>query len=386
MPHGTLILLFWTGALLIGYTYLLYPLGIALLARHRNRGQMDRQAFEGRFSIVLAVHNEEALILRRIDELAQHLSKSSGMGELLVVSDGSTDATLSLAQQRESPAIRVIALAPNAGKAAAITRGCAAAAGDVLVFADARQHWHADALQRLLDRFSDPTVGAVTGELILESDKGILVGVGVYWRFEKWLRRNEALVHSTVGVSGAISAVRRQFFLPIPPGTLLDDVYWPMCVVMQCHRVAYEESAIAYDRLPLDAGGEFRRKVRTLSGNFQLVARLPQLLSPWHNPIWVQFVSHKLLRLVVPWALLATLVCSLLLHSGIYLYAACLQVTFYGAGLLGFMAGAKGKSRLLSTAASFIVLNAAAGAGFLVWLSGNSGSSWKKSQFLGDGR
>src|SRR4029079_13531611 len=133
-----------------------------------------------------------------------------------------------------------------------------------------------------------------TGELILESNTGVSAGVGLYWRYERWLRKNEGRLNSTVGVTGAIAAVRRELFTPIPPGTILDDVYWPLCVAMKRHRVIHDPRALAYDRLPDRARDEFKRKVRTLTGNFQLFTRLPGALLPWKNPIWLQLISHKL--------------------------------------------------------------------------------------------
>src|SRR5262249_54665110 len=187
---------------------------------------------------------------------------------------------------------------------------------DILVFADARQRWDPLALRMLLENFADPEVGAVSGDLVVESAPGVMGGVGLYWRYEKWLRKKESQIHSTTGVTGAICAVRRALFPGGPPGTLLDDVYWPLCVVMGGHRVVHDKRAVAYDRLPERARDEFRRKVRTLTGCFQIVTRLPQTLLPWRNPVWVQFVSHKLLRLAVPWALLAMLLGSAVLPGG----------------------------------------------------------------------
>src|SRR5262249_22324823 len=147
---------------------------------------------------------------------------------------------------------------------------------------------------------------------------GVMAGVGLYWRVEKCLRKLESRLHSMVGVTGAICAVRRELFRPVPPGTLLDDVYWPMQVALQGHRVVHDERAHADARLPEKARDEFRRKVRTLSGNFQLVARLPETLAPWRNPLCWQFISHKLMRLAVPWALLAMLILSWFLPEPVY--------------------------------------------------------------------
>jgi cellulose synthase/poly-beta-1,6-N-acetylglucosamine synthase-like glycosyltransferase len=260
----------------------------------------------------------------------------------------------------------------------ALSEGCRAARHDIIVFADARQRWAADAMQRLLENFADPSIGAVSGELVLEKSSGIMAGVGLYWRFEKWLRRSEGRVHSTVGVTGAISAVRRELFRPIPAGTILDDVYWPLSVVLQGFRNVHDERAIAYDRLPEQAGNELRRKVRTLSGNYQLLSRIPAAMAPWRNPIWLQFLSHKLLRLVVPWALLGLLAGCALLEAPVYRIMFWGQAAAYCVALAGLAPKISTRFRLASAAASFLVLNFAAWLAFWVWISGRAGKSWVK--------
>ena len=217
--------------------------------------------------------------------------------------------------------------------------------------------------------FADPAVGAVSGDLIVRDCGGALAGVGLYWRFEKWLRRQESRLWSSVGATGAISAVRRGLFRPIPRGTILDDVYWPMRVALQGRRVVHDEQAHAFDRLPDRTGDEFRRKVRTLSGCFQLAARLPAALAPRGNPLWLQFLSHKMMRLVAPWALLALLLTSLLAPGPIYQTAFACQAVCYAAALLGLWAPAA-RFRPLAAAASFLMLNAAAWVAFWVWATG----------------
>jgi hypothetical protein len=233
----------------------------------------------------------------------------------------------------------------------------------------------------LLRNFADPDVGAVSGELILQSKPGVMEGVGLYWRYEKWLRRQESRVHSTAGVTGAICAVRRELFRPVPAGTLLDDVYWPLCVTLQGWRVVFERQARAYDCLPEKARDEFRRKVRTLAGNFQLAARLPQALLPWRSPAWFAFLSHKLLRLVVPWALLAMCCLSGLLWGWLYGSLFVAQFAVYGLGLGALWAFGGRPTRLGGAAASFLVMNAAAWLAFWVWVSGRAGRSWRKVSY-----
>jgi cellulose synthase/poly-beta-1,6-N-acetylglucosamine synthase-like glycosyltransferase len=371
---------FWVSVVLVGYVYLLYPMLIWAVSRLRPVAPRSRAAslHPASFSIVLAVHNEAARVTCRIDELVSLISATGLTAEIIVVTDGCSDQTALLARSHTSTLVRVVELAENQGKAFALSRGCEVAKGEILVFADARQRWAADALQRLLRAFARAEIGAVSGELVIESGPGVLAGVSLYWRYEKWLRRNEARVHSTVGLTGSICAVRRELFRPIPRGVLLDDVYWPLQVAMQGWRVVYEEGAIAYDRLPDRPADEFRRKVRTLSGNFQLAALLPQALLPWRNPIWAQLISHKLLRLVVPWLLLLAFVASGLLGGPLYRAAFVAQLLFYGLALVTLAGGPAVRWGLASAAASFVVLNAAAWVAFWVWVLGRAGISWKK--------
>jgi biofilm PGA synthesis N-glycosyltransferase PgaC len=373
---------FWVCAGLVVYTYAAYPLLIQLVAKVRP-WTVRRARFGGSVSVVVAAFNEQGSIHGRTRELAELVRASGLSGEVIVVSDGSTDGTAELARSAGAgfgEMVRVIELPKNAGKASALTAGCACAVGDVLVFADARQSWSPETLDRLLESFADPSVGAVSGELVLGGEAGVMKGVGLYWRYEKHLRRTESRIDSVVGATGSISAVRRPLFRPIPHGTVLDDVFWPLHVVLQGKRVVHDERARASDQLPSTTRGEFRRKVRTLSGNFQLVTRMPAVLLPWRNRIWLQFVSHKLLRLVVPWALLAMLCASALLGGPIYTTAVVLQAVFYVTGIVG-ISGPGSRLRFVSAPASFVVLNAAAWVAFWVWVCGATTRSWAKTEY-----
>jgi cellulose synthase/poly-beta-1,6-N-acetylglucosamine synthase-like glycosyltransferase len=374
-------LIFWLAAAVVAYTYVGYPLLMALAARLWGRPIRRRPPFTGSVTIVLAVYNEERVIERRLHELTGLLTASGRVGEVIVVCDGCTDATAALARGLGKGPVRVLELPANVGKAAALTQGCAAAGNDVVVFADARQVWAPDSLEMLLRSFADANVGAVSGDLVVESSSGVLQGVSLYWRYEKWLRRQESRVHSTVGVTGAISAVRRELFQPIPPRTLLDDVYWPLAVVLAGRRVVHDQAARAFDRLPDRPADEFRRKVRTLSGNFQLLARLPAALLPWRNPVWLQLVSHKVFRLLAPWALLTLLVLSAVLPGRGYWLLFVAQVAGYGLGVAAIGSAQARPSRPSSAAASFLTLNAAAWLAFWVWASGKAAQSWRRVSY-----
>jgi cellulose synthase/poly-beta-1,6-N-acetylglucosamine synthase-like glycosyltransferase len=272
--------------------------------------------------------------------------------------------------------VHVLELPDRAGKAAALSQGAALARHEIIVFADMRQTWEPTALGYLLKNFTDPQVGAVSGDLRISNSAGVLEGVALYWRYEKLLRRLESQARSLAGVTGAICAVRRELFEPIPAGTLLDDVYWPLRVAMRGYRVVHEPRALAYDHLPERTRDEFRRKVRTLAGNFQLVRLLPGAFVPGRNPVAWQFLSHKLARLAVPWALVALAALCLALPGPIYRAALILQLGAYVLGLVGLWPALARQSRLASAAASFLVLNGAAWLAFWVWLTGKAGQSW----------
>jgi poly-beta-1,6-N-acetyl-D-glucosamine synthase len=370
--------LFWVCAACVGYAYVVYPLLLAALAWLCGRPVRRRGPGPRSVSFILAARNESAAIDRRLAELIALLDRSQVKGEVIVVVNGSTDDTAERARAYADRRVRVLELPDAVGKAAALSAGCAAAAYDILVFADVRQTWADDALALLLENFSDPEVGAVSGDLVLESAPGVLAGVALYWRFEKWLRFRESRLWSMVGVTGAISACRRELFRPIPPGTLLDDVYWPLRVALEGYRVIHDPRARAFDRLPARASDEFRRKVRTLAGNFQLMTLLPSALLPWRNPVWFQLLSHKLLRLAAPWALLGLLACNLAI-AGRPPYALLLgcQAVGYGLALADLLLpeGTR-RFRPASAAASFLVLNAAAWVAFWAWVSGRATRTW----------
>jgi cellulose synthase/poly-beta-1,6-N-acetylglucosamine synthase-like glycosyltransferase len=387
-----LAFVFWLSVACIFYTYFGYPLLLALAARLWPAGRGENPApFGLPVSVLLAAHNEESRISARIRELVGLVEARPAGGELIVVSDGSSDRTVAEAEaaalEAESASggsvpVRVLVQEPRQGKAMALNRAHAAAAHSVLVFADARQTWAPDAMERLVAPFADSAVGAVSGDLVIESASGVMAGVGLYWRFEKWLRRTESRFDSMVSVTGCIAAVRHELFPALPMETILDDVYWPLTVAMAGYRVVHVPRARAFDRLPERARDEFRRKVRTLAGNFQLMVLIPTSLLPWRNRLWWQFGSHRVLRLVIPWALLAMLVTSSSINGWFYLAAFWAQFFALSLGLAGLVPAIGARSPLASGLTSFLVLNAAAWVAFWVWVIGRAPRTWAKVSYV----
>jgi cellulose synthase/poly-beta-1,6-N-acetylglucosamine synthase-like glycosyltransferase len=224
----------------------------------------------------------------------------------VVVGIDAGSAPMAAGELPVGPNVVVVSGDPPGGKAATLNAAARAARGAVLLFADVHQRFERGAIGRLIAAFDDPRVGAASGRLEL-APRARRSLIGRYWAYERWLRRCEADVHSCVGATGAIWAMRRTLWAPLPLNLILDDVYTPMRVVLAGHRVAFVDDARAVDVRRIERSSEYRRKVRTLTGSIQLCAWLPSLLVPLHNPIWPQFVFHKLLRLLTPYWLIAVL-------------------------------------------------------------------------------
>lgn len=362
--------LFWISALIVGYVYVGYPCLLAAWARIADR-RPRRAAVQGgawpSISIVIAARNEAPRLAARVANLLEQ--EYPGRSEIIVVSDGSTDSP-ARALAPFGPAVRLIDVPPG-GKPLALNAGVAASTGDILVFADARQQFAPGALAALMRNFADPGVGGVTGELVLDveraerasADTKVGEGIGLYWKYEKWLRRNESRVWSVLGATGAIYAMRRECWTNLPAATLLDDVLAPMRAVLNGCRVIFEAEAVAHDCASADAATESRRKRRTLAGNYQILVQEPRLLLPVVNPVWLQYMSHKVGRLVVPWALVGLFISTVLLARESVLYAPVLFAhgIFYGMALAGALFHAR--ERFARVAFTFVMLNISAVAG-----------------------
>jgi len=332
-------LIFWLSALSIAYVYVGYPALVAAWSRLRARKPLTTGAEVRAFpaiSIVIAARNEAARLRARLENLLS--LDYPGDRQIIVVSDGSTDATSDVVA--EFPGQVDLVWIPPSGKASALNAGVSCAMHDVLVFADARQTFAPGAIRELVAPLADAEIGGVSGELLLDSEvmnrasnveSPVAEGIGTYWRFEKWVRRQESAIASTVGVTGAIYALRRSLWRPLPPETILDDVLAPMRAVLAGRRVVFTDRAIAFDRAASTADDESRRKTRTLAGNVQLLWLEPRLLVPFVNPVWLQFWSHKIGRLAMPYALLALMASSIALASQhpVYALALAAQCAFY---------------------------------------------------------
>ena len=363
-------ILFWLSLVLTTYTYFGYAIWLWIYAHLRKRPVL-RSTNTPSVSIIIAARNEEASLPAKIENL-RLLDYPQDQLQIIVASDGSTDQTADILRDHANDILPVV-LEESRGKAGALNEAVKLATGDILVFLDARQTVDGDAVSELVACFADPEVGAVSGELLLESAPGQSAAnaLGIYWKIEKIVRKLESASGSVVGVTGAIYAIRREHYTEIPHGTLLDDVFVPMNVARTGKRVIFQPSAIARDRLFSQKGKEFSRKVRTLTGNYQLLGLAPWLLSP-ANPLLFRFVSHKLLRLLIPLLLILMLVASLMSRGPFFKAAFWLQILFYVLAVLGTLSPSTRRFKPVAIANTFVMLNAAAALAFYNFVVGRN--------------
>lgn len=366
--------IFWASVLLFIYTYAGYP-ALMGAARIFFGKKVKKGGNLPSVTVIIAGYNEEASIVRKLrDMLAQDYP--ADRFEVIFASDGSNDGTVEAAKSF-GPRVTVIEFRQRRGKVSVLNDAVKRAAGEVLVFSDSRQTYERGAIRALVACLNDPDVGAVSGELMLKSKTaGFGPSVASYWEYEKKVRRAESETGSVMGVTGAIWAMRRSLFEAYPPDTLLDDLYQPMRVVLKGYRVVFEPAARAFDEASGSRVNEIRRKARTIAGNWQIFSSMEGVLNPFANRSFFQFVSHKLLRVLVPFFLAAALISNLALSSEpLYRTALYAQAAFYALCVMSIVLPASKAFKLFS---AFTILNYSAVVGFIKYFSNSQEVLWKK--------
>jgi cellulose synthase/poly-beta-1,6-N-acetylglucosamine synthase-like glycosyltransferase len=301
-----------TSALCIAAVWGLYPALIGLLAsvRRRRGAPSDVAPAEWpRVTAVVATRADPQSVRERVDDLLRSDYPADLLDIVVAYDIRTTEPHATWSGEEDASRVHVVLGDEPGGKAAALNAGVRAARGDVLVFADSGQRFGPGAIPLLVEAVMREGVGAASGRLELSRGAHApSLPLRLYWSLERWLRRREAEVHSAIGVTGAIYAMRRSLWSTLPAGLILDDLYVPMRLVLDGHRVDFVDAARAYETRATTDSNEYRRKVRTLTGVWQLCAWLPETIVPVRNPVWAQFVAHKLLRLLTPYWLLVCVV------------------------------------------------------------------------------
>lgn len=349
----------------LAYIYAGYPLLVLYQAKRTTKAggrrsesiELDRATV----SVVIVAHNEARTLPRKIQSLLQ--SKNAWrIREILIGSDGSTDGTEQALADLKEPCVKVISFSERRGKPSVLNDLVPTCASELVLLADARQLFDSECVDRLVERFKDPTVGIVSGELVLRTESqesAAATGIGFYWRYEKFIRRCESQWRGVPGATGACYMLRKELFQPIPPATILDDVAIPMLAITRGYRCLFEPAAVVFDQPSKSTGQESVRKRRTIAGVAQLARLYPRWLLPWRNPLWFEYISHKMLRLASPILMALTFFVNVALAEfPLYRFLLLTQMAFYTAAFVGWCYQATGRgSRLFGPPLMFVTLN-----------------------------
>lgn len=372
--------LFWLALGLTVFVYFGYPLVLAVLAKLRPR-PVRKEPVRPSVTVVVPAFNEEAEIGAKVDD-ALALAYPEELLDVVVVSDGSTDATDEIVRRREGPRVRLLRR-PREGKVRALAAGVAAARGEIVVLTDANARLEPESVARLVESFADPEVGGVCGNKRYVEAAGADSterGEGIYWRWDKLQKRLESRIGSIFAADGAFYALRRELFVPLEDPAQADDIAYSTRVVLQGRRLVYEPAAVAWEPAPTEGGAELRRKVRVTNHSVRALLNLGGAL--WTSGFYsFELVSHKLLRHFLPFALLALLAANALLavERPLFRWSLAAQALFYLAALVGWLLRRRpiGRCPALAVPYFFTFVNVAALLGILsIWL-GRRHATWR---------
>lgn len=378
--------IFWLSLFFIFYCYLGYPLVITLLAGIFGRPVKKADTLP-LVSVVISVWNEEDVMEAKIRNLLS-LDYPLEKMEILIGSDSSTDRTDEIIRRFVRPGIQLVESPCRRGKAAMINDLVHRAKNEIIVFTDARQIFDRGAIRELVRNFSDKEVGCVSGELLFLKKEGWTAkGINLYWEYEKFIRSQESRIHSMLGATGAIYAIRRELYRAVPENVVLDDMFVPFMIILQGYRAVFDPQATAYDEAAENPKEEYRRKARTLYGNYQIFGLIPQMFNLFKSPVALQLFSHKFLRVVVPFLMIAAFFSNMGLLSGVfYRRVFILQIIFYAMAAVGGLVKNKdsdilrGIFRVCAIPYVFCLLNFSALMGFWRFVAGRQEVTWEKAR------
>ena len=379
-----IMVIFWICAAAVVYAYLAYPLVIWALAkcfgRDRHAPHHAREELPS-VSLLVAAHDEEAVIAQRlINALAMDYPPERL--QIAVACDGCTDATASIVQSFAGRGVKLLKFKRRRGKAAVLNAAILELAGQIVILSDANTDIDPAAPRKLIRWFTDPRVGAVCGRLVLTDPLTGRNADSIYWKYETFLKRCESRLGALLGANGAIYAIRRNLFVPIPDGTIVDDFVLPLLTTLKNRcAIIYENEAIASEETPADLRSEFRRRSRIGAGDFQSLGTLWRLLDPRRGWIAFTFLSHKILRWLCPFFILSLMVCNLfLLHRPLYRYTLLLQAGWLLASAVSCIVPTHIRVlKPLRLTLMFTSMNAALLVGFFRWIKGGQSGVWQRT-------
>lgn len=387
---AALHILFWVALALVIYTYIGYGIITALLVRIKKAiipVKKHNSAFEPTVSLIIPCFNEGDFISKKIENSAE-LEYPEDKLQIIYISDGSDDHSLDILRQQQKK-YYWMHRPERKGKASAMNRAVLEANGEIVVFCDANTLLNREAIRELVAPYSDPTIGAVTGEkriMVQNSGHVSSAGEGLYWKYESWLKQLDSDLYSVVGAAGELMSYRKSLYQALEADTILDDFMQSMRVTLKGYRVAYNPKAYAMETASADVSEEWKRKVRISAGGWQSMSRLKKVLIPWPRPLLTySYLSHRAFRWsVAPFSLLILILTNpILAFYNPYIYVPFLvgQLLFYGLALHGFWKDKKGeKNKISFVPYYFTMMNLAVFFGLARFLKGSQKATWERAK------
>ncbi|MGB1262259.1 MAG: glycosyltransferase family 2 protein [Cognaticolwellia sp.] len=388
-----MVTLFWASVAIIIYSYFIYPLILFIFSgikqatsdtkylwRRHQRRTRDLKNFPA-VTIIIAAYNEESCINARVENLLT-LDYPTEKLTFLIGSDGSSDNTAEILSKFDIDNLQVHIFNTNRGKMSVLNDLVAETHDELIVFSDANTHFNTDTVQQLTRHFNDDKIGAVCGELHLVDGNTGDNKDNVYWRYEQVLKFHESRLNALQGANGAIYAIRKSLFMPLPANTIVDDFQIAMNVAKQGFRLVYDPEAVAIEEIAPNLAEEEGRRVRIGLGNYQAFFKMPWAFNPLLGWRFIAYISHKVCRWFVPHLMLLALLSNLMLLD-IPLYRATLiaQLSFYLLAFYGIKRQSAGKktTSIIALLAFFVAMNFALMRGFIKYFSSNVQGTWQRT-------
>jgi poly-beta-1,6-N-acetyl-D-glucosamine synthase len=385
--------IFWISFAILVYTYIGYPVMLYIINLIKNIINTQKQppeTYTGSATILIAAYNEKDFILQKLKNI-QQLKAPQGGFQIIVVTDGSTDASETIIKYHY-PEVMVLHNHVKKGKAAAINRALPYCTGEVIIFSDANTWINPFGLQKMLNHFTHEKVGVVAGEkrIVLGKVKDLaLYGESLYWKYESWVKQNESNAHVVIGAAGELLGVRKNLYTILPEELINEDFVLSVSLAKNGWKVVYEPNAYAMEYPSATLQDEMKRKVRIAIGSFQLLKWFMPLLNIFRYPLlgW-QYISRKVLRWTIcPILLLIVLISNIyIMHlHNFYLLAFIIQCCFYGMALCGYLLAKKGKNvNLFISPFYFVFMHMCQFIGFIRFIQGGNINNWEKIERVGN--
>ncbi len=374
-------LIFWLSGFAVVYTFIGYGLLITALARVLHR-PVQCAPITPSVTMIISAYNEQAVIADKLEN-SLAVDYPRDCLEIIVVADGSTDSTCDIVSGFAPRGIRLLYEPKRRGKIAAMNRAAPFAHGQVLVFSDADAMLEPQSVRMLVVNLADPKVACVGGEKRIHQDSSVQAkGEGAYWRYEAYLKRLDSSVNTAIGAIGELFAIRRDLYRPMDDDLLIEDFVLTMRLVASGWRVVYEPGAVTWENASPSLAGEWQRRVRIAAGGFQAIGRLVPMLNPLRGLAAIQYISHKVMRWLSPFFMIAAFLANLALVSQpLYAWLLAAQIVFYALALLGFILQTMGRRWwLLQIPFYFCFANATSLAGFYRYITGSQPVTWAKAR------